>query len=214
MKRFVLNITLMLVAMVALSSCQQKSQHDEQEGDVRNLEYEVWILCTPDLLDVADMEVTLKGENGVEAIDTIRKGDERVREKEYFDSTLAPSFLSCRYIVDMGTTSIPTSASATIRYLPKSLSKEAQGKSYNLVVKLNLSDKQDHLYNKINSVIALQMNYVLGSKVATLFDIVNEEPVVLSHTAERITYPIPDFDTIPDNNIGKVLEPETLVVQE
>ena len=71
MKKLLSNFTIMmLVAAIALTSCGDKQQA-ENENEVP-LKVTYVIECSRDLLDLCDVVVTYKGDDGANAVDTIK----------------------------------------------------------------------------------------------------------------------------------------------
>ena len=65
MKRFIFTAAIMVAALMALTSCS-----DSNNGE--KLTTVIHLSASQDLLDVCDIEVTYKGKDGVDIIDTIR----------------------------------------------------------------------------------------------------------------------------------------------
>ena len=68
MKKLIITATLMLVAAITLTSCGQQQAETEKEVPLKvtyNIE------CSKHLLDLCDLVVTYKGDDGVNVVDTI-----------------------------------------------------------------------------------------------------------------------------------------------
>ena len=70
MKKLLSNFTIMmLVAAMALTSCDQQQAENENEVP---LKVTYVMECSRDLLDLCDVVVTYKGDDGANAVDTIK----------------------------------------------------------------------------------------------------------------------------------------------
>jgi len=68
MKKLLSNFTIMMLAAMVLTSCGQKQAENENEVPLKA----TYVMeCSRDLLDLCDVVVTYKGDDGANAVDTI-----------------------------------------------------------------------------------------------------------------------------------------------
>ena len=70
MKKLLSYIAITALAAITLTACGQKQQQEETEKEVA-LKVTYSIQCSEDLMDLCDLVVTYKGDDGVNTVDTI-----------------------------------------------------------------------------------------------------------------------------------------------
>jgi hypothetical protein len=142
MKKFIFTILLGLMGGMALTSCIEK-------GNGERLSTMLTIESSKDLLDACDIEITYKGEGGIDLVDTITTAN-------WFKIIVNDSF--------------PTEVGlVNLRYLVKPGFKPTKD-FYDLDCRCELKAKEDDLRSR---TYPLHLHLVAGDKVLTYLDLIN-----------------------------------------
>lgn len=203
MKRTLLySVTLLLIASISLSSCNQNGDYQNKEAHKMQAFY--FMDFSRDLINMADIEVTYRLADSHVVIDTLTSDhmESFMIHQETIEQNDSNGVLQ-RVVREDSTIlywqpdvmefdSIPARISISVRILPKPLNEVNKDSRYKLYLWYGLSVAEDgHNWKTRDAITLLDWVDVHGSNVGKAIDIANDDRTILDCTTQRVG-PNPD----------------------
>lgn len=203
MKRTLLySVTLMLIASISLSSCNQNDNYQNKEA--HNMKAFYFMDFSRDLINMADIEVTYRLADSHVVIDTLTcdQMESFMIHQETIEQNDSNGVLQSVVREDstilywqpdvMEFDSIPARISISVRILPKPLNEVNKDSRYKLYLWYGLSVAEDgHNWKTSDAITLLDWVDVHGNNVGKAIDIANDDRTTLDCTTHRVG-PNPD----------------------
>lgn len=195
MKEYMFSAILVLMGIMALTSCHETNK---EEGDGL-LTTELCIMSSQDLIDVCDIEVTYKGKGGVNMTDTITTTEwKKTIVNDSFPAKIG--IISSRYLLKPGVKHDKENYCLESRYTVKTLEGDFETDFYVLRLKKVPGSKVDNIvemlnyFGKDNVQHEADSTYIISSVVKAIKDTSNPDSV-------KFTF---DYGSVPDKNLIEV----------
>ena len=178
MKKSIFNITLILVAIMALTSCVQNNKKQQTPKEVK-LQYEYNMFCPSEILEFADIEITYADGDGTLISDTITS--------EQIEVSSSDSGSMVDFHTNIKINVVPTRLYLTFRYLPKDGVSAGADKTVSTEATMYLSTvNSDQIYDYVQPY-ENPTKSVKASELKAYFDQFNENPPVFDYTLQEKT---------------------------
>ena len=176
MKKSIFNITLILVAIMALTSCVQNNKKQQTPKEVK-LQYEYNMFCPSEILEFADIEITYADGDGTLITDTITAGQIEVSSSD------SESMVDFHTNIKINV--VPTRLYLTFRYLPKDGVSADADKSVSTEATMYLSTvNSDQIFDFVQPY-ENPTKSVKASELKAYFDEFNANPPTLDYTLQE-----------------------------
>ena len=178
MKKSIFNITLILVAIMALTSCVQNNKKQQTPKEVK-LQYEYNMFCPSEILEFADIEITYADGDGTLISDTITS--------EQIEVSSSDSGSMVDFHTNIKINVVPTRLYLTFRYLPKDGVSAGADKTVSTEATMYLSTvNSDQIFDYVQPY-ENPTKSVKASELKAYFDQFNENPPVFDYTLQKKT---------------------------
>lgn len=181
MKKLIINPTLMLIAMMALTACVQSNQQEKRQTSPKKvkLQYEYNMFCPSDILEFADIEVTYSDGNGNLVADTISSGQQEVPNSD--------SGSTVDWHTNIKIDVVPTRVYLSFRYLPKADISAGTDKSVSTAATMYFASVNTDQIMNFHQSFETPDKSVKASELKAYFDKFNQNPPTLDYTLQEMS---------------------------